>query len=76
MTLVFPTKLKSKTSAQAKSLRLIKRQFALTPRFKMFDALKICSQTRCNKHKSYDQAALSEGTIDMKKSKQLHAGTM
>jgi len=42
----------------------------------MFDALKICSQTRCNKHKSYDQAALSEGTIDMKKSKQLHAGTM
>jgi len=56
MTLVLPTKLKSKISAQAKSL--IKTAACITPGSKMLNGPKkfLCSPIQFHEHKSYDQA--------------------
>ena len=63
MTLILPTKLKSKTSARAKSL--IETRLVLTPGSRMFDGPKkfLCSPIRFNERKSYDQVTQGKTSV-------------
>jgi len=63
MTLILPTKLKSKISARQSHLS--RRRFVLTPGSRMFDGPKkfFCSPIRFNERKSYDQATQRKTSV-------------